>query len=676
MFRLLKVLGLLSFGLLFIPSVYAQETGRWYVYDNVEVDLTIDKSSVVTVTEKLTYEFHGKYRGVFRDITLTSDADRIRCQNDPGLQCGGFVRLEVIEVSDNEGKVLPETGYTVEEVYDDSYKEKRLRVTWLFAPDGRQFAGDLFEFTIKYKVYKSIGYFDTYDLLYWNALFPDRDVVIKNADVSIRFPDKLDFSIEDLNVLSGVNGINYDYEYLDSENKLTLSTKTVPPGQDFTVLFKLPKGMILQPPKIKVSEGNHETDLKFYNDTQQLDYVDSVIELEQPGNYSIKATAFGYQSEVFQFELANGETKEISVQLNPELWAQILYFGLVIVNCASLLAIPGGILMVYLHWRKKGRDKGRDFTIIPQFQPPDDVRAYMLGSVKDERPDMVDISSMIIDLAYRGHIKIVEQKGKGLFAKNYFEFIKLKSVDPLSEAEMKFMNALFKSGESTDTNKLKNVFYTSLPSLKNAIYDEMVSKKIFEVKPDKIRIKYAVIAILLIALSIFVIVVVGGFMIALHYLLAFGIIIGIALLVAGMSTLIVSYFMPAKTEYGKELLSKIWGFRMFIYHADRYRLQNLTPEMFEKFLSYAVVFGLEKKWGEAFKDIYKGNPDWYESSGSSFNSVLLANSLSNMMNTTSIVLATSPSSSGSHSGGGWSGGGGFSGGFSGGGGGGGGGGAF
>jgi len=126
------------------------------------------------------------------------------------------------------------------------------------------------------------------------------------------------------------------------------------------------------------------------------------------------------------------------------------------------------------------------------------------------------------------------------------------------------------------------------------------------------------------------------------------------------------------------MFDEILGFKMYMDTAERYRVQNLTPETFEKFLSYAIVFGIEKQWAEKFKDIYKGQPDWYEGDLGTWNSIRLANSLAHFRSTTTSSMVSRPSSSSSSgwSGGGWSGGGGFSGGFSGGGGGGGGGGAW
>lgn len=675
---ILKTFFLLVAFFLVTPFVNAQdESGRWYVYDNVKVDLNIFKNSEVEITEKYTYEFHGVYKGVFREITLNSDADRIRCQNDPELQCGGFDRLELLGVYDNEGQLLPEGTYKVEEVYNETYQENRLNITWMFAPDGRNFEGEKFDFGLKYKVYKSIGSFEDYDLLYWNALFPDRTVDINSSEVNIIFPDKINFKEADLNVLAGdYAGYDYDYEYYPQENRLSLTTQTLYAGQDFTILYKIPKGLIDQPPKLKIDDKGHETKLKFYESGDLLDYNEGLVELNNAGKHQIKVQAFGYKRQNLDLDLKSGEVRNVEVDLEPTLFGIIIYYSFIILNCLGLLAIPSAITLVYMHWRKNGRDKGKQRSIYPIFEPPNDIKSYMLGSIKDEKVHMVDITSVIIDLAYKGYIKIKELGKKGLFTSVKYEFVKLKDTSDLTPAEKKITDALFKSGDTVNTDELKNKFYSYIPAIQNLVYDEMTDAKYFEANPQTVRGNYAIKGVLIIVLGIGIVIVSAVFLLAVHYLLGFITLFGISVFIYGLGNLIIANFMPAKTEFGREIFEQILGFRMFLYHAERYKLQNLTPDMFERYLSYAVVFGIEKEWGQAFRDIYKGKPDWYESSNPDFNSIFLANALSNMMMTTSTTLASSPSSSSSHSGGGWSGGGGFSGGFSGGGGGGGGGGAF
>ena len=53
------------------------------------------------------------------------------------------------------------------------------------------------------------------------------------------------------------------------------------------------------------------------------------------------------------------------------------------------------------------------------------------------------------------------------------------------------------------------------------------------------------------------------------------------------------------------------GFKEFLYRVHRYRVQDLTPETFEKYLPYAMVFGMEKQWAKQFEGIIQEAPSWY-----------------------------------------------------------------
>ncbi len=102
---------------------------------------------------------------------------------------------------------------------------------------------------------------------------------------------------------------------------------------------------------------------------------------------------------------------------------------------------------------------------------------------------------------------------------------------------------------------------------------------------------------------------------------------------------------------------------MYLETAERYRLENLTPETFEKFLPYAIIFGVEKNWGKAFAGMEMAPPNWYVGSAVSSGGF----SAPSFSSSFSASFASSSTSSG---GGGASGGGGSAGGGGGGGGGG------
>jgi uncharacterized membrane protein len=88
------------------------------------------------------------------------------------------------------------------------------------------------------------------------------------------------------------------------------------------------------------------------------------------------------------------------------------------------------------------------------------------------------------------------------------------------------------------------------------------------------------------------------------------------------------------------------------------------PELFDRYLPYAMAFGVEKNWARAFEGIYTQSPTWYVGSGSGgFSASRFSSSLSAMSSKAGSTLSSSPrSSSGSGFGGGGSSGGGGGGG--------------
>ena len=81
---------------------------------------------------------------------------------------------------------------------------------------------------------------------------------------------------------------------------------------------------------------------------------------------------------------------------------------------------------------------------------------------------------------------------------------------------------------------------------------------------------------------------------------------------------LVIYFLrfdPRLNQSGVRLKQDWLGFILYLKTAEKYRLQNLTPDLFEKFLPYAIIFGVEKQWGRAFDSFNLPEPNWYHGAG-------------------------------------------------------------
>ena len=147
---------------------------------------------------------------------------------------------------------------------------------------------------------------------------------------------------------------------------------------------------------------------------------------------------------------------------------------------------------------------------------------------------------------------------------------------------------------------------------------------------------------------------------------------------AGLINYAFYHLLKAPTRAGRTLLDAVEGFRIFLAATEQDRMNMLnpperTPELFERYLPYALALDLEQRWAEQFSDILASagreepySPAWF--SGTSLTGMTSGDFASSLGDSFSGAISSSSTAPGSSSGGG---GGGSSGGGGGGGGGGG-----
>ena len=135
-------------------------------------------------------------------------------------------------------------------------------------------------------------------------------------------------------------------------------------------------------------------------------------------------------------------------------------------------------------------------------------------------------------------------------------------------------------------------------------------------------------------------------------------------------------FSKKMTKEETDNYYKIKGFRDFLKHVEKDKLETLVEEMptyFYDILPYAYVLGISRKWAKKFEFIPLEEANWYKSNyNGMFNAIAFTRSFSSTISHVSAVSSSRPyqsTSSGYSGGGSFSGGGGSSGGGGGGGGG-------
>ncbi len=352
--------------------------------------------------------------------------------------------------------------------------------------------------------------------------------------------------------------------------------------------------------------------------------------------------------------LSSGEGVTIAVSFPKNIVAVlepkevVLFFstllGKIVIVLLIILAILWYIvypLWIPVKWWKYGRDPKTDGPVRAWFDPPKTVSGRFLtaietGSLVDESVDMKDISAMIVQLAQKGYLKIVEKK------KGEFSFVhRSQDEGGLLDFEKEFLKGIF--GNKKQINLEDEEFYEPVKKLGDDLYKNLVRENFFVKNPNSVRNFYAF--------------VLGAAAFTFNLPLLF-------------STLIFGRIMPRKTMFGAQTANVGRSLKNFLSSQERQlEFQAKNQMFFEKLLPFAVAFGVEKVWANRFKNIKMTPPDWYQGYGrGNFNSVIFVSYINSSFSSFRSAATPPTSSSGFSSG--------FSGGSSGGGGGGGGGGSW
>jgi uncharacterized membrane protein YgcG len=218
----------LFFSFLFLkPGNYNScqaDTAQEYYYQLIQVDIEINRDSTIDVTEKQTYWLNGSFGYFYRDIEL-EDIDHITD----------------IEVFNSQGQKLNKNQYSV------SHKGNEESIRWDFTR--RIFNNETKSWTIKYKVHGGLGFYEKWDELYWNAIFPNRDAIVKETEVLVHLP--AEFKEEEIKKKLFIGELgneieNNNYQIIDNKT-ISFWGNYIQPGDYLTVVVGWPKGVVKKP---------------------------------------------------------------------------------------------------------------------------------------------------------------------------------------------------------------------------------------------------------------------------------------------------------------------------------------------------------------------------------------------------------------------------------------------
>jgi uncharacterized membrane protein len=396
---------------------HAASAKSWSI-QSWDADITIHPDSSILVRETHTYAFEGDFTWVTRDLPKSK----------------GIVYSDIV-VYDDRGTPLTaseaeitnrQTSATVKLNFSASNTTK----TWTF----------------EYRARNAIGFFETYDELYWNVVSTDRDVPIGSVAARVTLPSS-SFASSQIRqrLLTGrVGSTNESKDFsVDPDGVLHYDGGPVAASESFTLVAGWPKGF--------VTETKHEATRSFF--------------WKQWG------------------------------------WFQWIYF-------ASPIVVFW--ILFHRWRARGRDPKGRGTIVPQYEPPDKvrpGVMGTLIDEDVDMGDITASIIDLAVRGYIR--IQETEKSGF-LKKKTTYTLERRNSPkrgDTLSEFESTLLEKIFGGDERVELDDLKNEFYKHIKKLKELLYAETSAIGYFEENPEKVRGRYLILGILLVVIGVWAFVV-------------------------------------------------------------------------------------------------------------------------------------------------------------------------
>ena len=454
------------------------------------------------------------------------------------------------EIKDVSVEQLDSQGQATPLSFNADHRGNDVVITWSFDTAG---AGDVRTFRINYTAVGVVRLYPNSQQIRWQAVPPDRAFPVQSSTVRIVFPEPIDPS--KVTLASYPERLGGTSRFTD--NTAVFTVRDIPAYDGFEVRAEFPAGIVEGPPPSWQAAA---------------DRADYIAENIRP--------------------IAN-------------------FISLFV---AVLLASLGTVFLVLL-WYTKGKDP--DVGPGPSMlkEPPSDLPAPLVGVLIDGKAGSEDVVSTIVSLAEKGVISLEPVERNDLLGSNRdYRITLLGDVkdSSLFPHERALLWMFFNNGDRKEIylSEAKQVFTASMQVFTSNLYEEVVELGLFKANPESVRKTYRRIGWTVVILG-----VLGALVVSILFNTYVSWFLGalpfVILAVLGMALVALSEVMPVRTVKGAIEAKKWLAFRNYLARMELTENLAKQRELFEKYLSYATVFGLSNSWIKKFSSVGVPAPSWY-----------------------------------------------------------------
>jgi len=518
-----------------------------------------------------------------------------------------------------------------------------------------------YTYKITYETERQLGFFRNYDELYWNVTGNGWSFSIDKVSAVVILPDGIDYKEIKLFAYTGKSG-SHGKDYLtelkrNQQIKFT-TTRNLFSAEGLTIVVQFPKGFVTEP--------DFQDRLTYFVDDNKPAIVIFIGIIVLLLFYSVTWIKVGKDPEkgvIIPLYEAPENLSPAAVRFINRMGFDNKAFTSAIIN----LCVKGVI---------KLEEYGKDYKIIKSEHESSSALTKGESKLLTKLGLTINGSRKILELKQKNHqvirsgITELKKSLKNSYEKVYFitnrkyfftgiiiSIIFLLISGLLSNEELMFTliwNLIWSGGV---TILLYTVFKTWRTALAGKVKGATVVSAMF--------------------LTLFAVPFVGGLILGLYFLSEAGsylLILGVIVVI--LLNIVFHHLLKAPTRLGRKIMDQIAGFKMYLSiaekdHLDLIKEPEKTPELFEKFLPFAIALDVENEWGNKFESILEkvtvaGNsysPSWYNGSlpgavGAAGIASTLGGSLTSSISSSSTAPGSSSGGSGGSSGGGGGGGGG------------------